>query len=300
MHPAHPLPNRDAPDDFDGDHEYDLTLYRPSTGTWRILESSTGYAQSMNIQWGLSTDVPVPGDYDGDGIADLAVYRPSTGYWYILQSSTDYTNYIATAVGHQHATSPCRATTMATARPTSRCIGPSTGYWYILQSSTNYTTYTRTAVGRQHRHPGAGRLRRRRQDRPRGVSPVDWRLVHPLVEHELHDVSRAAVGHAAPTSRCRATTTATARPTSRCIGPSTGYWYILQSSTATRRYIAQQWGLGTDIPVPGDYDGDGKTDLAVYRPSTGYWYILLSNCNFGCYESYQWGTSTDVPVIARR
>ena len=27
------------------------------------------------------------------------------------------------------------------------------------------------------------------------------------------------------------------------------------------------------MPVPGDYDGDGAADLAVYRPSTGLWLV---------------------------
>ena len=33
------------------------------------------------------------------------------------------------------------------------------------------------------------------------------------------------------------------------------------------------WNL-FDIPVPGDYDGVGRTEVAVFRPSTGQWMIL--------------------------
>ncbi|MCP4216250.1 MAG: hypothetical protein GY765_16500 [bacterium] len=49
------------------------------------------------------------------------------------------------------------------------------------------------------------------------------------------------------------------------------------------------WGTSTDIPVPGDYDGDGDTDIAIYRPSTGRWCVQGS-------ASVAWGTSTDIPV----
>jgi hypothetical protein len=37
--------------------------------------------------------------------------------------------------------------------------------------------------------------------------------------------------------------------------------------------------------VPGD--GDGKTDVAVYRLATGIWYLLTSSTNNATNVSYQ-------------
>jgi putative transposon-encoded protein len=75
-----------VPGDYDGDGTIDLAVFRPSTGTWFIVNSGTGTVMSM--PWGNSADLPVPADYDGDGRTDIAVFRPSTGTWFIINSST--------------------------------------------------------------------------------------------------------------------------------------------------------------------------------------------------------------------
>ena len=79
--------------------------------------------------------------------------------------------------------------------------------------------------------------------------------------------------------------------------PSDGTWHILKSSTNYTTLEAPICGAAaSDIPVPGDYDGDGKTDLTVYRPSTGTWFILKSSTNYTGGIAYGWGLTSDIPV----
>jgi hypothetical protein len=54
--------------------------------------------------------------------------------------------------------------------------------------------------------------------------------------------------------------------------------------------------LSNPHPVMGDYDGDGRDDIAVFRPSTGVWIIRRSNTND--IIGYQFGVSTDKVVPA--
>jgi hypothetical protein len=77
--------------------------------------------------------------------------------------------------------------------------------------------------------------------------------------------------------------------------PSTGEWILFDGQSAEPPPVAIL-GRPGDIPVLGDFDGDGKTDFAVYRPSEGKTYIIKSSDYAG--YSVQLGTSSDVPVAA--
>jgi hypothetical protein len=51
----------------------------------------------------------------------------------------------------------------------------------------------------------------------------------------------------------------------RGLSPADSLWYAPGT-------FQIYFGQTTDIPVPGDYNGDGKTDAVIFRPSTGLWY----------------------------
>ena len=50
----------------------------------------------------------------------------------------------------------------------------------------------------------------------------------------------------------------------------------------------QIWGQAGDVPVPGDYDGDGETDIAIFRD--GHWYVK----DQPPYPQI-WGAACDIP-----
>jgi hypothetical protein len=225
----------------------DLGLYRPSTGAWYTLLSSSNYTTYTARSWGLTGDVPVPGDYDGDGKTDLAVYRPATGYWYVLLSSTNYTTYLARSWGLSSDV-PVPGDYDGDGKTDLALYRPTTGYWYVLLSSTNYATYLARSWGLSSDVPVPGDYD--------GDGKADLALYRPATGYWY--ILLSSTNYASYLARSWGLSSDVPVPGDydgdgktdlALFRRSDGYWYILQSSTAYTTYIAEQWGVPTDIPL---------------------------------------------------
>ena len=74
--------------------------------------------------------------------------------------------------------------------------------------------------------------------------------------------------------------------------PSNGTWYVMGGTGSQQ--VSVTWGQTGDDPVPGDFDGDGKTDFSVLRTASGTsstWYVQNTSSN--TMSSYNLGSSGD-------
>ena len=240
------------------------------------LRSGQGYVNIHTTNFGggeirgqLARKRPI--DFDGDGRNDYSVLRfPATGtprpinYW--NKNSTSGT-VISGAWGDALRDFPCPGDfdgdglddySFYRDAPT---LGGQSEFW-VFASATNTTMYFAWGLG----NPSTT-----------SNNPTDTPLCRDYDGDGKTDV-------------------AVARRGSTTGDPLT--WYIRQSSNNTARVV--RWGVTGadnnsfyDAPIPGDYDGDGKYDLAVYRFGSGpdnYFIVLKSSDGGVIYQP--WGNFT--------
>jgi len=249
--------------DRDNDGSADYAVYRPAALSMWLNKPTVGAIAVTTRQFGTSGDIPIHGDYNGDGQTDLAVYRPSNSTFYIATNqATPQTSFYGVQWGVA-GDIPVVGDYDRDGKNDLAVFRPSDGNWYVLRSTDN--SLLAKHWGGSGDTPVSGDFD--------GDSAADMAIVRNI--------------------------------------NGTRYWFILLSNFGYTSYLSStntavaagatvlgiQWGLSTDILVPGDYTGDAKTDIAVWRPSDGTFYIRNSTSPV-TNTFIRWGMIGDIPQPA--
>ena len=266
---------------FDTDTRSDISVYRPSTGTWYALTTSP--AAFTVVQFGEPGDIPTPGDYDGDGKTDQAVFRPSNGTWYLKKSTGSFQVRAFGVTGDI----PVPGDYDGDLRNDLAVWRPSNGNWYV-QGTTGIFTITNFGVAGDK--PAQGDFD--------GDAKTDIAVFRPSNSswylRTTRNPSFSIVQFGAPGDiPAQADYDGDGRTDISVFRPANGTWY---RRTATEGFYVYPFGQNGDRPAPADFDGDGKTDIAVFRPSNSTWYIHGS---LGpSYSVIPFGAPGDIPVAS--
>jgi hypothetical protein len=259
-----------VPNDYNVDGRVDIAIWRPGPPTvaaFYILDG--GNFTVRQEPFGQEGDFPtVTGDYDGDGIADLATFRcPPIGsgdgqcYFFFKGSSNNPNGditYVPWGFGETFDFFPNPGD----------FDGDGKFDFCIQRTDPN--------------NPDAGQFVLLRSS-DGGVEYINWgRNTDIIVPGDFDGDGKYDF--------CVSRTETIGNP-----GIS---FYILERDGGGTGASPIRWGLPGDIRVPGDYDGDGKTDIAIWRqssnPALNNFYVRRSSD--GAVQTFQWGLENDYPV----
>lgn len=307
--------------DYNGDGKTDYTVVRNTGGgsggqmTWFTCTNGVAQPTCLNsAAWGISTDTFVSGDFDGDHKSDLTVWRsgaPGVAGFYILQSATSTVRYDSFGQTGDDPKVVADYDGDGKTDPAVYRAGVSAGqqsYWYYRQSAPtlaqNEIMYVQWGLNGDFPAPGDydgdGKSDFMIQRNNGGGQAIFWMLTGGP-----HTTSYMVFG--TPTDIIAPGDFNGDGKTDVCVVRGSGgaiIWNVKYSTgtslpgTAPAADLSASFGASaTDYPSLGDYDGDGKTDLAVWRPSAtsgaSSFFVNSSASSTLLYQT--WGANGDYP-----
>ena len=297
--------------DFNGDGKTDFALVRNTGGgatgqiTWFINLTGTGTTYAS--QWGINGDSFLPEDYDGDNKTDIAIWRagpPTVAAFYILQSNG---NTVRVETFGQTGDDPAVVgdydgdgkADLAVYRGGATSGDQST--WFFrgsLNNPSGNVTYVPWGVGGDFPAPGDydgdGKRDFVIQRNNGGGQAKFWMFQTTAGFNQIVFGTPSDSIVPGDYDGDGKTDLAVVRS-----GGGQWVWFVRPSSTGViSGGPTATFGVSaTDFFTQGDYDGDGKTDIAIWRPSatagaSAFWVLGSTSGAF----SVPFGLQSDYPV----
>lgn len=231
-----------VPSDYDGDSKTDIALFNRTSATWHILKSSNSQVEPPKTWCGDWSETPIPADIDKDSKADFSCFCGNDGRWPTFLTSTN--NYYVNNFGVLPLDITLYSDVDGDKKADYLIYRPSQGIYYVHLASCLKT--------------GSGIVACGAAARPDIVQVTLGEISSRAVPEDYDGDGKVDLGTWTPES---------------------GKWEI----SFARNFLINKTGIvqktvtlgkAGDIPMPGDYNGDGRAEIAVYHISNSELEIL--------------------------
>ncbi|MDX6692453.1 MAG: hypothetical protein QOF02_56 [Blastocatellia bacterium] len=230
-------------------------------------------------------------DFDGDHKTDVSVWRPTDHNWYILQSNLG--NSLRTVIDWGNGSLGdvvVPGDYDGDDRTDTAVFRASENNWYIIRSSDNTPTVVNWGASGDVPVPGDYDGDGKTDVAVWRPSSGNWHIIGSLTGVQTRQWGNSTD---LPVPNFDSDGDAKADQVVVRVSNGNAVWYIRPSNGVAPNTVTVAWGISGDRLVPADYDGDGKTDIAVFRPNDTNWYIRNST---GTVTVRNWGGTEDIPV----